>query len=238
MVFPEPVTPTGLEVEDLDFKAGTVRVRQQIVGPDIGEPYLAGPKTHESYRTVPVAKIAMDAVAAHLERYPAQRVDIEDRTNPRKPKRRKALLVFTNERREAIRRAAWASVWANVEKAANKALRRDYEVAQKKWERQGRSEGKGPVLELVPADSGMHDLRHFYASVLIKHRESVKTVQKRLGHSKASITLDTYTHLWPNDEDTTRAAVESVLAGVPSLCPVAAKVVRLPRSARFPRGSS
>lgn len=135
MVFPEPVTPTGLEVEDLDFKAGTVRVRQQIVGPDIGEPYLAGPKTHESYRTVPVAKIAMDAVAAHLERYPAQRVDIEDRTNPRKPKRRKALLVFTNERREAIRRAAWASVWANVEKAANKALRRDYEVAQKKWER-------------------------------------------------------------------------------------------------------
>ena len=84
----------------------------------------------------------------------------------------------------------------------------------------------------------MHDLRHFYASVLIKHRESVKTVQKRLGHSKASITLDTYTHLWPNDEDTTRAAVESVLAGVPSLCPVAAKVVRLPRSARFPRGSS
>ncbi|MFI0940308.1 hypothetical protein [Streptomyces sp. NPDC021020] len=88
----------------------------------------------------------MDAVAAHLERYPAQRVDIEDRTNLRKPKRRKALLVFTNERRKAIRRAAWASVWANVEKVANKAFRRDHEAALKKWERRGCPEDKDPVL--------------------------------------------------------------------------------------------
>lgn len=66
----------------------------------------------------------------------------------------------------------------------------------------------------------MHDLRHFYASALIKHRESVKTVQKRLGHSKASITLDTYTHLWPDGEDTTAAAVESAMGNVPSKCPV------------------
>ncbi|MEZ0065536.1 integrase [Streptacidiphilus sp. MAP12-20] len=212
----------GMEVGDLDFRAGTVRVRQQLISPDVGEPYLAEPKTHESYRTVPVAKTAMDALAAHLKQHPARRVDVEDRTNPRKPKRRKALLVFTNERSEAIRRASWASVWANVEKVADKALREAYEGAVKRWERRGRPEGSEPVLEQVPAGSGMHDLRHFYASVLIKHRESVKTVQVRLGHSKPSITLDIYTHLWPNDEDTTRAAVESVLTGVPSLCPVAA----------------
>ena len=52
-----------------------------------------------------------------------------------------------------------------------------------------------------------------------KNRESVKTVQRRLGHSKPSITLDIYTHLWPDDEDTTRAAVEAVLGDVPALCP-------------------
>jgi integrase len=64
-----------------------------------------------------------------------------------------------------------------------------------------------------------NDLRHYYASLLIKHRESVKTVQKRLGHSKPSITLDTYTHLWMEDEDTTRAAVEAALGDVPPMCP-------------------
>lgn len=60
----------------------------------------------------------------------------------------------------------------------------------------------------------MHDLRHFYASLLIRHGESVKTVQARLGHASASETLDTYSHLWPDSEDRTRSAVEEVLGGL------------------------
>jgi hypothetical protein len=43
----------------------------------------------------------------------------------------------------------------------------------------------------------LHDLRHFYASLLIRHGASVKTVQARLGHKSATETLDTYGHLWP-----------------------------------------
>ncbi|BAJ29034.1 MULTISPECIES: site-specific integrase [Kitasatospora] len=209
----------GLELAHINFKRGTVQVKQQVVGPDRGEPYLAPPKTHESYRTVPVAKPAMDALAAHLEKYPARRVDIEDRTDPRpsKWKRRKALLVFTNERGEAIRRAAWASVWETLVRVADKALRKQYEGALKSWERRGRPADAEPTLRQVPDDATMHDLRHFYASVLIKHRESVKTVQKRLGHAKPSITLNTYTHLWPDEEDTTRAAIEAAFSAVPSL---------------------
>ncbi|MFG2336978.1 hypothetical protein [Streptomyces yangpuensis] len=33
-----------------------------------------------------------------------------------------------------------------------------------------------PELLRVPAGATMHDLRHFYASLLIKRRENVKTV--------------------------------------------------------------
>ncbi len=57
----------------------------------------------------------------------------------------------------------------------------------------------------------MHGLRHFYASLLIRHGESVKTVQGRLGHASAAETLDTYSHLWPNSDDRTRAAVDAGL---------------------------
>jgi integrase len=53
------------------------------------------------------------------------------------------------------------------------------------------------------------DLRHHYASLLIHGGESVKAVQARLGHSSASITLDVYSHLWPDSEDRTRHAVDS-----------------------------
>jgi integrase len=56
-----------------------------------------------------------------------------------------------------------------------------------------------------------HDLRHFYASLLINHGESVKVVQARLGHASASETLDTYAHLWPDNEERTRAAVDEIL---------------------------
>jgi integrase len=57
-----------------------------------------------------------------------------------------------------------------------------------------------------------HELRHYYASLLIRHGESVKVVQARLGHASASETLDTYSHLWPDSDDRTRTAVDSVLS--------------------------
>lgn len=62
-----------------------------------------------------------------------------------------------------------------------------------------------------------HSLRHYYASLLIRHGESVKVVQARLGHATAAETLDTYSHLWPDSEDTTRAAIDSALGAEDSL---------------------
>ncbi len=209
----------GLEVEHVDFLRREVRVQQQLITPEEGVPYLGEPKTHESYRTVPLAKSAVDALAAHLERYPVVEMEIEDRTNPRKPRRRKARLLFLNEHNEPVRRDGWAHVWRRMVANANKALTAAHGRAYAAWTKKGKPEGQAPELLQVPEGASMHDLRHFYASLLIKHRKNVKTVQKRLGHAKPSITLDTYTHLWPDDEDTTRAAVEEVLGDVPPLCP-------------------
>ena len=43
-------------------------------------------------------------------------------------------------------------------------------------------------------------------------------VQTALGYESAKVTLDTYGHLWP-DDDRARAAVDAFLgAGVSSLC--------------------
>jgi integrase len=60
-----------------------------------------------------------------------------------------------------------------------------------------------------------HDLRHYYASLLIRHGESVKVVQARLGHATAAETLDTYSHLWPDSENRTREAIDAVV-GAPA----------------------
>jgi hypothetical protein len=63
----------------------------------------------------------------------------------------------------------------------------------------------------LPTGTGLHSLRHYYASLLIRHGESIKTVQARLGHATAAETLDTYSHLWPDSDDRTREAIDSVL---------------------------
>ena len=41
----------------------------------------------------------------------------------------------------------------------------------------------------------LYDLRHVYASALIEAGQSAKTVERRMGHSSAAMTLDVYNHL-------------------------------------------
>ena len=38
------------------------------------------------------------------------------------------------------------------------------------------------------------------------------TVQRSLGHAKATTTLNTYAHLWPTAEDRTTKAAESIMS--------------------------
>lgn len=46
----------------------------------------------------------------------------------------------------------------------------------------------------------IHCLRHSHASLLISNGESIVMVAKRLGHASVEQTLNTYSHLMPNDE--------------------------------------
>ncbi len=91
-------------------------------------------------------------------------------------------LVFTNRSGNPLRRSSFGETWHRAADAAE-----------------------------LPEWATFHDLRHFYASLLIARNCSIKAVQKRLGHQSATETLDTYSHLWPDSDDETRAAVDSVL---------------------------
>lgn len=57
----------------------------------------------------------------------------------------------------------------------------------------------------------LHDLRHYFASGLIAAGCDVVTVQRAMGHAKASTTLNTYMHLWPTAEDRTRNAAANMM---------------------------
>jgi integrase len=92
------------------------------------------------------------------------------------------LLLFTNRFGKRMRRQSWNDVW---NKAAKKAD--------------------------LPPGTTPHDLRHYYASLLIAKGCSVKAVQTALRHKTATETLETYAHLWDEDPALIRRATDAEL---------------------------
>lgn len=156
----------GLTVDRIDFLRRTVTVDRQLVGLSGREPVFGPPKTDSGFRTVPLPRVVLDALAEHMHLWPSTG------------------LLFTNQHGDPLRRSNFGTTWQRACREAD-------------------VEG-----------FTFHDLRHFYASLLIRHGESVKTVQARLGHKSATETLDTYGHLWPDSDDRTRQAVDEVLGNL------------------------
>jgi integrase len=91
-------------------------------------------------------------------------------------------LVFVDDKGNPIRRQRWNETWNRAAKKAD-----------------------------LPPGTTPHDLRHFYASLLISKGTSVKAVQSMLRHKTATETLNTYAHLWPEDNALVRRAVDAEL---------------------------
>ena len=47
----------------------------------------------------------------------------------------------------------------------------------------------------------IHDFRHSHASLLANNGINIQETSRRLGHSDITITLNTYSHLYPKEED-------------------------------------
>jgi len=63
------------------------------------------------------------------------------------------------------------------------------------------------VVAKLPEEFRFHDLRHFYASMLIDAGLSVQAVKTRMRHANATTTLRVYAHLFKDEDETSRAAV-------------------------------
>jgi integrase len=62
-------------------------------------------------------------------------------------------------------------------------------------------------------DVRLHDLRHGFASALLKAGVNVKVVSEALGHSRTAFTMDVYAHVLPGMGDQVAKAIEKALRG-------------------------
>ncbi|BBH71139.1 hypothetical protein ACTI_78240 [Actinoplanes sp. OR16] len=171
----------GLEVEDIDFERAELSVQRQLKLHKGRSPFLGQPKTRSSVRTVELPDVVADALRAHLKTV-GDPVEIDDDTDPRRPTRRLAALVFRGTGGGAVNPSSFSRTWVSVRTKAGLPMR---------W--------------------GFHGLRHYYATLLINAGASVKTVQLALGHSTPTVTLNAYVHEWPDVLDRTRSLVDGAL---------------------------
>ena len=58
-----------------------------------------------------------------------------------------------------------------------------------------------------------HDLRHAYATLMLKAGEDLAMVSRSLGHSNISTTADTYAHVTPAMQQRSAERMDRILAG-------------------------
>jgi integrase len=63
----------------------------------------------------------------------------------------------------------------------------------------------------LPEKIRFHNLRHTCATLLLTKDVNPKVVSEMLGHSNIAITLDTYSHVLPNMQDSPARALEEAL---------------------------
>ena len=170
----------GLALEDVDFLRRVVHVRQQVRLLN-GHPVYAPPKSGRE-REVPLPDTVAVALSQHLRTHPAVEVTLPwgDRNGPSMTHR----LVFSGPKGASLNKNPHTQrVWIPALADAG--------------------------IAYVPRETGMHQLRHHYASVLLDAGVSIAALASYLGHADPSVTLRVYSHLMPNTEGRARQAVDA-----------------------------
>jgi integrase len=148
--------------------------------------------------------------------YPAEPLKTETSTTPVPFGQRLALELAAHiKATDPLRRGSWllCNEWGQqlAPWTLQRAMRAARSAHMPGLDKAHARECSGCLVPGLPADFRFHDLRHYYASMLIKSGADVKVVQARLRHASAKTTLDTYGHLWPDSDDSTRAAIDNAM---------------------------
>jgi integrase len=184
----------GLRWSDIDFKKCELHVRQRV------DQYkeFGAPKSESGERTVPLPPSLVAVLKEWKLACPKGKHDLVFPAGAGTPENHANVI-----NRGMVPALIAAGVSVPVRDEAGKAVKDD--------------EGK-PVV--TAKYTGLHALRHFYASWCINRRADgglelpMKVVQQRLGHSSITMTADVYGHLFPRDDDGSElAAAEKALLG-------------------------
>jgi integrase len=171
----------GLKWADVDLKRSELQVRQRADRYNV----IGKVKSKAGSRTIPIGPIVVSALREWRLACPHSKLDLVFPTS------RGAIIRHENVIRQIFLPAQLAAGVTVLEIGASGKPMSDENGEAKRRAKY----------------SGLHSLRHFYASWLINRRADgglelpAKVVQERLGHASIVITMDVYGHLFPRGDD-------------------------------------
>jgi integrase len=174
----------GLSPDDFDLDGGWLHIRRQVKL--VRSRLVFGLPKNDRERKTPLPESVGRVMKAYFEAFSPLPITLpwED---PARGHPTAVALVFTTPQRNAVNRTTF-----NVN-AWHPAI-------------------TGAGLERTRY-TGMHALRHFFASALLDAGESIKAVAEYLGHSDPAFTLRVYTHLMPGSQGRARRAIDDLFDG-------------------------
>lgn len=185
----------GLSVDDFDFDLMVIRVRRQVKR--LGKEFVFALPKNDKERLVPMSPVLAKAVKEHIGRFgtttislPWERLDGEIQNHD---------LIFSwPDGRHHTARLYDELIW-------KPALAMAGVIPPPYKDSRGRRRFK------TDRTTGLHALRHYFASITLADGVNVKELSEYLGHYDPGFTLQMYTHMLPSSYDRARQAVDQRL---------------------------
>ena len=174
---------TALQVADVDTRNRCIEINRSVTYVT-RQGRLEGDTKNHTIRKVPIPKFLAPLLATEIQG------------------RDEEALVFPSPRNEYLTNGEFRWVFDAAVKTVRAAV-----AAQRQQEIGETGETQTPKFPIISP----HDLRHTCASLAISAGANIKVLQTLLGHKTATLTLDRYGHLFPDDLGKVADALDQML---------------------------
>jgi integrase len=178
--------------EDIDEERGEINIRRQIK--KLGKDYVFALPKNDRTRKVPMAASMLAGLKVHMTKFPPTPLTLPWERPNGELRTHKVLFRWRDGgllKARAYSETVWkpAIVAAGVIPAPTK-------------------DNRGRRKYTTTGKEATHQLRHYYASVMLADGVSIKELSIYLGHGDPAFTLRVYAHMLPDSQDRARQAID------------------------------
>jgi integrase len=188
----------GLAEDDIDFEEMVIHVRRQVKR--LGKEFIFALPKNDTERTVPMSEGTALTLREHIRATKPRPYTMPWEKPDGKPLAVRILFRWSDDKH--IRARSYdEGVWKPALAAAGVIP-------------MPTKDSRSRLMYLTDRDTGLHALRHYYASVTLADGVNIKELAEYLGHGDPGFTLRLYTHLLPSSHERARKAVDSRLTAL------------------------